>query len=57
MPKYVELVDLVKSKKELCNEYLLSLEKIGFGTAENEPFRVTCARIYIYYTYENRVYM
>ena len=47
--KYANLVDRVKSFPTIANsnEYLLA--KIGVDTAENEPLKVTCKQIYMYY--------
>ena len=36
--KYVNLVNIIKYRRELSNEYLIA--KIGFDTAENEPLKV-----------------
>ena len=41
MQKFVNLVDLIRSRQELSNEYLLT--KIGVDTAENEPLKVPSA--------------
>ena len=38
VPKYANIVDLVKSFQK--SVYLIILAKIGFDTAENEPFKV-----------------